>query len=42
MVAGNVYQVLNSVTAVEDRLHETPSGGRFPAILMEDVSVAAG
>lgn len=41
MVAGNVYQVLQNVSAVEDRLHETPGGGKYPAILLEDVSVAA-
>lgn len=40
MVAGNVYQVLNRITAVEDTLHDTPAGGRYPAILLEDVSVA--
>ncbi|MBN2587045.1 MAG: TldD/PmbA family protein [Candidatus Fermentibacteraceae bacterium] len=41
MVAGNVYQVLKNISAVEDRLHETPNGGRYPAIVLDDVSVAA-
>jgi PmbA protein len=41
MVAGNVYQLLKNISAVEDRLHETPTGGRYPAIVLDDVSVAA-
>ncbi len=41
MVAGNVYEVLRNVVAVEDELHDSLTGGRFPAILLEDVSVSA-
>jgi PmbA protein len=41
MVAGNVYKVLNSIVSVEDTLHETTMGGKYPSILLDDVSVAA-
>ena len=41
MVAGNVYDALNRIKAVEDRQHFSMSGGRYPAILLESVSVAA-
>ena len=39
MVAGNVYDTLKNVVAIEDTLHPSWSG-RFPAILCDDVSVA--
>jgi PmbA protein len=40
MVSGNIYETLNHVSAVGDRLY--PSwGGYFPAVLCDDVSVAA-
>jgi PmbA protein len=41
MVAGNVYDVLQRIESVENRLHDTPMGGRYPSILFEEVSVAA-
>lgn len=41
MVAGNVYQILQRVAAVEDTLHDTPMGGRYPSILLDEVSVSA-
>jgi len=39
MIAGNVYDTLKNVVAIEDTLHPSWSG-RFPAILCDDVSVA--
>ncbi len=41
MVSGNVYDVLNNIESVENRLHESYTGGRYPSILLDDVSVAA-
>lgn len=41
MVAGNVYDVLQNVVAVENRLNISPMGGKYPALLLDDVSVAA-
>jgi len=41
MVAGNVYQALQRVLAVEDRLHSSTMGGRLPSILLDEVSVSA-
>lgn len=39
MVAGNIFEVMQKVIAMEDTLHPT-YGGTFPAILFDDVSVA--
>lgn len=39
MVAGNVYETLKNVIAVENANYPAPMG-RFPAILFDDVSVA--
>ena len=39
MVAGNVYETLNNIVSIEDKVHES-WGGRFPAILCDDVNVA--
>lgn len=41
MVAGNVYEVLQNIESVENRLHESPMGGKYPSVLLDDVSVAA-
>ena len=41
MVSGNVYDVLNKIESVENRLHDSPTGGTYPSILLNDVSVAA-
>ena len=41
MVAGNVYDVLQNVEAVENRLNTSLMGGKYPAVLLDDVSVAA-
>ena len=41
MVSGNVYDVLNKIESVENRLHDSPTGGIYPSILLNDVSVAA-
>ncbi len=41
MVAGNVYDVLKNIESVENKLHDSPMGGMFPSILLNDVSVAA-
>ncbi len=41
MVSGNVYDVLNNIESVENRLHESFTGGMYPSILLDDVSVAA-
>ncbi len=41
MVAGNIYQVMKNVLAIEDTLY--PVGmGTFPAVLFDSVSVATG
>ena len=40
MVAGNIYDTLKHVAAVEDTLHFSHDG-RFPAILCDNVSVSA-
>ncbi|HEX38050.1 MAG TPA: TldD/PmbA family protein [Candidatus Cloacimonetes bacterium] len=40
MVAGNVYDTLKKVIAVENKLH-TCWGGRMPAILCENISVSS-
>jgi len=37
MVAGNVYEDLKNVIAVEDRAHNAPMG-RFPSLLLDNVS----
>jgi PmbA protein len=39
MVAGNIFEVMKNIVAMEDTVHPT-YGGTFPAILFEDVSVA--
>lgn len=39
MVAGNIFEVMKKIIAMEDVLHPT-YGGMFPAILFDDVSVA--
>jgi PmbA protein len=39
MVAGNIYQVMKNVLAIEDTLHPAMAG-TFPAILFDSVSVA--
>lgn len=39
MVAGNIYDIMTDVLAIEDMVHATPRG-RFPAILLDNVSVA--
>ncbi len=39
MVAGNVYETLNNIISIENKVHQC-QGGRFPAILCDDVSVA--
>ncbi|MCD4702080.1 MAG: TldD/PmbA family protein [Candidatus Aegiribacteria sp.] len=41
MVAGNVYDVLKNIECIENRLHDSPMGGMYPSILLNDVSVAA-
>ncbi len=41
MVSGNVYDILNNIESVENRLHDSPMGGMYPSILLDDVSVAA-
>lgn len=39
MVAGNVYEDLKNVVAVEDTVHDAPMG-RFPALLLDNISFA--
>jgi len=39
MVAGNIYEVMKNVLAIEDTLYPAPMG-TFPAILFDSVSVA--
>lgn len=41
MIAGNAYETLRNVASVENSLHQSMMGGRYPAILFDDVSVAA-
>ncbi len=41
MVAGNVYDVLGRIEAIESSLHDSIMGGRYPSIMLGDVSVAA-
>ena len=41
MVSGNVYDVLKKIESVENRLHASFTGGKYPSILLDDVSVAA-
>ncbi|MCX6841763.1 MAG: metallopeptidase TldD-related protein [candidate division WOR-3 bacterium] len=40
LVAGNVYEDLKRVIAVEDRAHDAPMG-RFPSLLLDNVSFTA-
>jgi PmbA protein len=41
MIAGNAYETLSRVVSVEDTLHQSMMGGRYPSIVLDDVSVAA-
>lgn len=41
MVAGNVWDVLQRVVGVEDRIHDPMSLFRYPCILLDGVSVSA-
>lgn len=41
MIAGNVYDILGRIESVENRLHNSMMGGRYPSILLNDVSIAA-
>ncbi|MFZ5906375.1 MAG: TldD/PmbA family protein [Nitrospirota bacterium] len=38
MVAGNIFETMQHIVAVENRLHPSP-GGNFPALLLENVHV---
>jgi PmbA protein len=38
MVAGNIYDALQNVIAVENTLHPSP-GGNFPSILLDNMNV---
>lgn len=40
MVAGNVYDSLAAIEAVEDRQHDSMMSGRYPSVLIGDISVA--
>jgi PmbA protein len=40
MASGNIYESLGNISAVENRLHHVQDG-RYPAVLIEDASVAA-
>ena len=39
MAAGNIYETLKEVVALEDVAHPT-YGGTFPAVLLDQVNVA--
>ena len=39
MVSGNIYETLRNVISIEKRQHYG-SGGRYPAIMVDDVNVA--
>ena len=41
MVAGNVYEILMNIEHVENTLHDSMTGGKYPAILIDNISVAA-
>jgi hypothetical protein len=41
MVAGNVWDVMQRVVSVENRIHNPASWSRYPAILLDGVSVSA-
>ena len=41
MAAGNVYEILMNVVYVENTLHDSITGGKYPAILIDNVSIAA-
>ncbi|MBD3370097.1 hypothetical protein GF402_07030 [Candidatus Fermentibacteria bacterium] len=41
MVAGNIYDMLQNVVAVEDRVHDTYGYWRFPCVLIDSVRVSA-
>lgn len=41
MVAGNVYEILKNIEHIENTLHDSMTGGKYPAILIDNVSVAA-
>jgi PmbA protein len=39
MVAGNIYEVMRNVVAIEDSLH-TGMAGYYPAVLFDNINVA--
>ncbi len=39
MIAGNIYEVMKNVIAIEDTAYQA-QGGKYPSILFDDVSVA--
>ena len=39
MVAGNVYDLMRNVAAIENRIHEPDGRALFPCVLFDDVSV---
>lgn len=41
MVAGNVWDVMQRIVGVEDRIHDPSSWARYPCILLDGVSVSA-
>lgn len=41
MLAGNVYDMLNRIVSIEDKQHDSIMGGKYPAILLDKVSVSA-
>lgn len=41
MVAGNVYETLKNIEHVENTIHDSIMGGKYPAILIDKVSVTA-
>lgn len=41
MVAGNVYDVLQNIESVENRLHDSFTGDKYPSILLNNINVAA-
>ncbi|MCU0611762.1 MAG: TldD/PmbA family protein [Candidatus Eisenbacteria bacterium] len=41
MIAGNAYETLGNVASVEAQLNQSVMGGRYPSILLDDVSVTA-
>ncbi len=41
MAAGNAYEILMNIEHVENTLHDSITGGKYPAILINNVNVAA-